>query len=64
MRKRIVDAIPFIFLLLAVGFVGGMETAENMTVPGIGALVCLVIAAIGFYANRDSKDYIEEDEEQ
>lgn len=42
MREKIICAIPFVLLLLAVGFIGGAESAERITVPCICALMCVV----------------------
>lgn len=64
MRKKIMGAVPIIFLLLTIGFVGGMETAENIVAPAACALVCLAAAAGGLRYSGLFENYIEEDEDK
>ena len=60
MREKIISILPFLFLILFIGFVGGMERSANMTVPLIGAIGCL-LAVLKTAAYRN--DY-EEDEDE
>lgn len=60
MREKIISILPFLFLLLFIGFVGGMERSANMTVPLIGAIVCL----LGFTKTSKYGNDYEEDEDE
>ena len=60
MRKSNVIFIVFALIFL-LGFVGGIETGENIAAPLAGAVICLLILA--FSSLMEKSDDFDDDEE-